>query len=124
MVNSKQAGVMLSVLKTPFVIGRDKDCDLRVNSSQVSAHHCEVLLRDGRAWIRDLHSTNGTRVNGEPIQEERELNANDLLWVGPARIEVIVEDAGDIHGAEVVDEDTATLPNFAAPTISDRPPWA
>ena len=116
---------MLQVLKTPFVIGRDKDCDLKVNSPQVSVHHCAILLLDGRAWIRDLDSTNGTRVNGEPIQEDRELKTKDVLGVGPALIEVVFEADGDILGAEEIEEEEmATLPNFAAPTVSDRPPWA
>lgn len=122
MVNSKQAGAMLPVLKTPYVIGRHKDCDLKVGSPQVSVHHCAILLRDGRAWIRDLDSTNGTRVNGEPIHQDRELKTKDVLWVGPALIEVVFDASVDILGAADAGEYTATLPHFVAPTLADRPP--
>jgi pSer/pThr/pTyr-binding forkhead associated (FHA) protein len=36
-------------------------------------------------------STNGTRVNGEPVTAPRELRHGDLLWIGPAIIEVALE---------------------------------
>ncbi|WP_202866219.1 FHA domain-containing protein [Kribbella turkmenica] len=50
-------------------IGRAPDCDLILDRPQVSRDHAELLKIDATGYeIRDLGSTNGTRVNGEPVQ--------------------------------------------------------
>jgi len=50
-------------------VGRDPDCDFAINHPTVSTHHCDVLLSSEGVLIRDCGSTNGTFVNGDPIQE-------------------------------------------------------
>ena len=47
-------------------IGRGKANDITVNDPTVSRNHC-VLLRRNEGWfVRDMNSTAGTYVNGEP----------------------------------------------------------
>src|SRR5277367_1847615 len=48
-------------------IGRDEGSDLRVIDTEVSRRHAKVTVQDGKAWIDDLHSLNGTYVNGERV---------------------------------------------------------
>jgi hypothetical protein len=49
-------------------IGRAADNDIRLHNDSVSAHHAELRQgRDGTFAIIDLGSTNGVRVNGEPV---------------------------------------------------------
>ena len=49
--------------------GRDFDCALVLSAySSVSNHHARFLERDGRAFVRDLQSTNGTWLNGRRLQ--------------------------------------------------------
>ncbi len=74
-----------------FVIGRDPQCHLRPASSMISKRHCAVILRDGRAYVRDFGSTNGTFLNGEPIKGEHELSNKDALKIGPLVFEVVLE---------------------------------
>src|SRR5262249_46340601 len=57
-------------------------CDYRVNDSLVSRHHCTLTERDGRIWVEDLGSTNGTRLNGQPLEEPLPLDDGDRLEVG------------------------------------------
>ena len=52
----------------PFQLGRAAACEVRVHSSMVSRVHAEIEFADGRWWIRDNDSTNGTFVDGERIQ--------------------------------------------------------
>src|SRR5262249_2710684 len=60
----------LPLVENPLVIGRDADCDVRINSPQISGKHCE-LRSDGLVWwVVDLGSKNGTQVNGSPITEQ------------------------------------------------------
>ena len=49
------------------VIGRDPNCDLVLNTPQVSRRHCEVEVLNSQLYIRDLGSTNGCQVNGETV---------------------------------------------------------
>jgi pSer/pThr/pTyr-binding forkhead associated (FHA) protein len=46
----------------PVVIGR-ASADLQLEDPTVSRHHCVVWCLSGRCWVRDLGSTNSTRVN-------------------------------------------------------------
>lgn len=75
------------------VVGRSRDCDVVLSDSNVSRRHAEIRP-DGRdGWvISDLGSTNGVRVNGQPVQQGRPapLQAGDRLDIGTvdARFEV------------------------------------
>jgi len=64
-----------------MVIGRAPDAGVRLDSGTVSRQHAE-LFKDpyGRWWVRDLGSRNGTRVNGQKIQEHL-LEPTDILQV-------------------------------------------
>ena len=53
----------------PFIIGRNATCNLPVDSGRVSREHAEIVRHGTGYLIRDLHSTNGTSVNGEEIGE-------------------------------------------------------
>ena len=51
------------------VVGRHRRCDIRIASPRVSRRHCWLALdRDG-VLVRDLGSTNGTRINGQRVKE-------------------------------------------------------
>jgi pSer/pThr/pTyr-binding forkhead associated (FHA) protein len=66
-----------------FLIGRHPRCHLRPTSPEVSRHHCALFIEDERILVRDLRSRTGTRVNGQPIRGEVELQAGDQLCIGP-----------------------------------------
>jgi len=66
-----------------FVIGRDPECNLRPASQAVSKQHCAVIVRDGRVFVQDLSSTNGTVVNDAVVTGEIEVVHGDRLKLGP-----------------------------------------
>lgn len=66
-----------------FVIGRDPECNLRPASQAVSKQHCAVLVRDGKVFVLDLSSTNGTVVNDVVVAGEIEVVHGDRLKLGP-----------------------------------------
>ncbi|HMF98030.1 MAG TPA: FHA domain-containing protein [Vicinamibacterales bacterium] len=54
-------------LVRPFVIGRELDCDVRIDDGRVSRKHVEVSIEDGHWIVRDRQSGNGVFVNGKRI---------------------------------------------------------
>ena len=68
--------------------GRSPANDFQIEHPTVSAHHCEVVLRDGEVLVRDCDSTNGTFLDGEPVHEQT-LHAGQVLRLGD--IEMLVE---------------------------------
>ncbi|HHW13784.1 MAG TPA: DUF3662 domain-containing protein [Firmicutes bacterium] len=68
-------------------IGRADDNDLVLGDTNVSRHHASLLWRDGVVRVRDLGSRNGTRLNGQPVEEaevaegdEVQLGLDVLVW--------------------------------------------
>jgi hypothetical protein len=67
-------------LARPLVrVGRAPDNDIVLAESQVSGHHAEIECRQGRFFLRDLRSTNGTSVNRRPVSGETILKPGDVI---------------------------------------------
>ena len=65
------------------LIGRDENCDIRLDSPTVSREHCVIESIDGVLHLRDLESTAGTIHSGQPIGEVRLQNGLEVQ-IGPA----------------------------------------
>jgi hypothetical protein len=74
-------GRIFRELPIPVTIGREEGNLLRLNDERVSRFHAKVQQEDGDVILTDLESTNGTRVNGSPVQIRR-LRAGDQISVG------------------------------------------
>jgi EAL domain-containing protein (putative c-di-GMP-specific phosphodiesterase class I) len=81
--------VEISVL--PFRVGRRAELPLCVPRATVSSQHAEFFAVDGRLWIRDLHSTNGTYVNGKPVLYEEPLHEGDLIQFADAAFRLALD---------------------------------
>jgi len=68
-------------LPVPVSIGREEGNVMRLNDERVSRFHAKVQFDGEDVIITDLESTNGTRINGEPVQIRR-LLAGDRLSIG------------------------------------------
>ncbi|WP_197439812.1 FHA domain-containing protein [Calycomorphotria hydatis] len=66
---------------TPITIGREEENTIRLNDERVSRFHAKLQDDGGKVILTDLESTNGTRVNGRPVQV-RILRPGDQLSVG------------------------------------------
>jgi hypothetical protein len=66
-----------------LLVGRHDACDVMVGHPSVSRRHARLSFRDGRWVLRDLDSTNGTRVNGKRVVRCR-LEPGDRLSLGSA----------------------------------------
>jgi pSer/pThr/pTyr-binding forkhead associated (FHA) protein len=74
-------GTSHTIDKQSIVIGRSKDCDIRLPDPNVSRRHAEVRQEGTGYWILDLGSTNGLTVNGRR-QQRAKLENEDRITVG------------------------------------------
>jgi pSer/pThr/pTyr-binding forkhead associated (FHA) protein len=126
----KQEGKLLEIKLPQFLIGRDPQCQLRPASPLISKRHCAIIQRDGKAFIRDFDSTNGTFVNDEPVKGERELKHDDQLKIGPIQLKVTLDLTSNTpapptkSASNTPAPPTKALPAKPAPSKSDTPPPA
>lgn len=63
------------------VMGRHPDCDLVLESASVSRQHAQIVRENGQFFVEDLHSRNGTFVNGQQIAGRKLLQDGDRLKI-------------------------------------------
>ncbi len=64
-----------------MVLGRHPDCDVVLDSASVSRQHAQIVRENGKYFVEDLHSRNGTFVNGRIIQGRHPLADGDRLKI-------------------------------------------
>jgi len=71
-------------------IGRSKEADVQIEDRYASSLHARVFSREGRFYVEDMSSTNGTLLNGATLQGEAELIDSDSVQIGDTvfRLEV------------------------------------
>jgi FHA domain-containing protein len=78
-------GTEHAIDRQSVVIGRSKDCDIRLDDPNASRRHAEVRQEGTAYWLVDLDSTNGTTVNGRRQQRAR-LENDDRITVGSTEL--------------------------------------
>jgi FHA domain len=82
-------GKTIEVAVGTLTIGREQDCQLRIESGFVSRHHCLLRVDETGAYVRDLGSKNGTFINSSRVTtRETVLRHGDLLTVGEVAFHV------------------------------------
>lgn len=61
-------GPPVTIEKDMILVGRNEECELRLDHKSISKLHCILVKTDGLILVRDLGSTNGTRVNGQRVR--------------------------------------------------------
>jgi predicted component of type VI protein secretion system len=105
----KRKGMIIPIQKSPFLIGRSDECQLRAANPYVSHRHCELLTEDDKFVVRDCNSTNGTFINSQRVDGQFELHEGDCLKVGALAFLVRQEDLKPIEEEQ---------PERASPTLS------
>lgn len=114
--NPEDAGKTFTLNKTVTVVGRRtpyNQPDIELNDEVVSRRHLEILLKDGKYWVRDLGSTNGTMLNDDRLIAGNlyELKHNCKIGLGvegtAARTVLVFKET----------EDTGIIPRKGSPAI-------
>lgn len=141
--SGERRGEVVAIPAGGLSFGRRPGNGVQVLDSSVSGRHAEVELREGEVWLRDLGSTNGTRVAGERISEQRLAHGDELL-LGSVKLLFFDRQIGDPPARESGLEleelagPAAVVPLIGEPTESEvveidaadmkrsrgRPSWA
>ncbi|MBS1863703.1 MAG: FHA domain-containing protein [Actinobacteria bacterium] len=63
-------------------VGRSKDADVQIDDRYASGIHIRLFSREGRHFVEDMNSTNGTVLNGAGLDGEAELVDGDTIQIG------------------------------------------
>ncbi|MBX7106122.1 MAG: FHA domain-containing protein [Gemmataceae bacterium] len=81
------------------VVGRKDGCDVRIDNKSISKQHCVLVKTDNLLLIRDLGSTNGTRVNGTRVRRAA-LVPGDVVAFAAAKYRVELGRGQTVSGHE------------------------
>lgn len=74
-------GDPIPLLKPTLLVGRRESSDIVLRFPNVSGRHCELSIVEGHWFVKDLGSSNGTKVNGNRVTEQR-LEPGDKISFG------------------------------------------
>ncbi len=109
-----------------YLIGRGANCALQLPDPGVSERHALLLLRGQTARLEDLHSANGTYINGSPIDGLVDLPPDGIVQIGSTMMRVspakddIVPPAEEEYGSS--QQETAEPPASRTETPPAPPP--
>lgn len=75
------------------LVGRDRDCEVRLDSTSVSRHHARIIVTGGEATVEDLQSKNGTYVNEQPVTTPVVLEDGVRVRVGSMKMTYRIQSA-------------------------------
>ncbi len=103
----------IDLSKERITIGRDESNDVAINHPTVSKQHAEIVKENGKVFIADLGSTNGTFVNGIKIKRHQ-LQELDRIVIGPSELHFTGASLSRSAGGAVVRLDVRDL-SFEVP---------
>ena len=77
-----------------LIIGRKgKECDIVIKGDQaISGHHCQMYLENGKVYLEDLNSSNGTSVNDHRVEEPVQIQNGDILKIGITELSITIDE--------------------------------
>lgn len=82
-----------------YIIGRAESCRICLPFPDVSERHAILTVRNGKALLEDLRSSNGTYINGERLDEPATLDGGMVVQIGESMLRV-----SDSLGSEDAEE--------------------
>lgn len=124
MIRLKIQDKVIELAPGEYTVGRSQQCDVTVDHETVSRQHARLYVEEHRAFIEDLGSSNGTFINGKPIQGRTPLAHKDRLHLGKALIEVELPTPPSEAPTMMITDQPAPAPAPPAPEAPPPPPDA
>lgn len=110
-------GDAITLIREVMTVGRRKSNDICLDFSNVSGQHCEFTFKNGVWYVRDLRSQNGTKVNGERVQQ-RLLKPGDLVSI--SKHEFRVEYHLSAAAADFIEKSTDAVEDVFAQSLMEK----
>lgn len=81
-INGASPGQVFPISQSPFLIGRNRDCQLVLEDPSVSRRHASIIIGKRNIYIQDENSKAGTYVNGQRIQAPVSLHTGSKIRIG------------------------------------------
>lgn len=122
-VEKGQAPEQVIVVQTEeTVIGRHRDCGVRIPCAEVSRRHCVLTQHEDSLTVHDLDSLNGTFLNGGRVTGTEPVRPGDHLEIGPVTFLVHFEpEAAPEHAALPTATEEATISSEDSATVAIKP---
>ncbi len=104
----------IPITRDVTVVGRRDYCDIKIDDPSLSKRHCVLVKTDGLLVIRDLASTNGTKVKGQRIRWAA-LLPDDRITLGSVKLRVYL-------GPDEIPAPSEIPRGSARPSPARRPP--
>jgi len=108
---------------SPLLVGRSRNCGLRLDASDVSSEHARIGLDDDSIWVEDLGSTNGTFVGGEAVSGRRYIQSGERITLGSefSLVPVVNSDeVSSLTSEAVVTTDPTVVKSFPCIVTSSK----
>jgi serine phosphatase RsbU (regulator of sigma subunit) len=107
-VEGSECGKQLEIGFAPISVGRRSDNHLSLADPFVSSCHCKIAFEEGRVWVTDLASTNGTFIDGERIHGRAIWPITVALQVGNQVLRQEYRRRGDMQRSVELTEELRT----------------
>lgn len=87
-VDGPQKGKVIPLATAGITFGRSQDCDFQLQDNFASGKHLRIFLQNGCWYAQDLHSTNGSFVNGDRIEVSAPLEMGTQIRIGQTTMEL------------------------------------
>jgi hypothetical protein len=83
-------GKTFNVVSDGATIGRLPEHEVYIPDERLSREHARIDFREGRYWLQDLGSMNGTALNGTLVADPQSLQSGDTIELGSSKLVVTV----------------------------------
>lgn len=90
-------------------LGRSEGCDIVIDNPIVSRLHAQIEQQHDRYVLADAGSANGTFLNGERLEQGRQLSTNDAIWLGSSEVALSFSDPDETLGVRLYNGPPALL---------------
>ncbi|HEX8823690.1 MAG TPA: GGDEF domain-containing protein [Archangium sp.] len=101
-IHGPELGKKYTLQEHEFTIGREEGNHIVVDLDNVSRRHAMIIHRQGRMFVKDLGSTNGTYLNDAEVTQETPLRSGDLIKVGGSIFKFLTGDNVELQYHETI----------------------